>query len=164
MHGCSTQFFRRDLLPNRCLHQCWASQEKPAAVRHQDVVTHHRQITAARNTHAHDCGNLRNPHRRHHRIVSKYPSEVVSIGKNVFLQRKEYPGRIDQIDDRDPVLDRDVLRPNDFLRRHRKERASLNCGIVGDDHQHAAFDPCQPGDYACRRRSAPFFVHAVARE
>ena len=95
---------------------------------------HHRQIGAAGHAHAHDRRDLRDAHGAHDRVVAEDASEVVLIGKDVFLQRKENAGGIDQIERGDAVLHGDVLRAENLLRGHGEEGAGLHGGVVGDDH------------------------------
>ena len=120
VHGGAAQFFGGNLLPDGGLHQRRPGQEKSAAVGHQHVIAHHRQVAAAGHAHAHDGGDLRNPHGRHHRVVAEDAAEIVGVGKNIFLQRQEDAGRIHQVNRRHPVFDRDVLGANHFLRGHRE--------------------------------------------
>ena len=160
MHLGAAQLFGGVLRANRSLHQRRPGEKQAAAFGHQDVIAHQRQVGAAGHAHAHDGGNLRNAHRRHHRIVAEDAAEVVGVGKDIFLQRQEHAGRIDQVDRRYVIFDGDVLRANHLLRRHREERARLYRGIVHDQHDQAALHASQSGHYAGRRRAAPLLIHA----
>ncbi len=119
-----------------------------------------RQVGTAGDAHAHDGGDLRNAHGRHHGVVAEDAAEIVGVGEDVFLQRQKHARGIDQVDRRDVVVDGDVLRANDLLGGHREERAGLHRGVVHDEHDQSALHSRQAGDHSRRRRAAPLFVHA----
>ena len=162
VHLRAAQFLGRNSLPDGGLHQRRAGQKKPRAFRHQNVVAHHRQISAAGDAHAHDGGDLRNAHRAHHRVIAKHAAEIVGIRENVLLQRQKNARGIDQIDRGNAVFDRDVLRADHFLRGHREKRPGFYGGVVRDDHHQPARDSRQAGNRARRRRAAPFLIHFVS--
>src|SRR5208282_1953945 len=112
-------------------------------------------------THAHDGGDLRDAHGRHDRIVAEDAAEIVGVREDVFLQREEDSGRVDEVDRRDAIFDGDVLRPDNFLRGHGKEGASFDGGVVHDEHDHPGLDAGESGDDAGGGGAAPFFVHFV---
>ena len=124
------------------------------------MIAHDRKIPAACNAHAHDGRDLRNSHGRHDSVIAKHATEIVGVGENVFLQRQKHTRGVHQVDGRDAVFHRDILRTNDFFRRHGEERAGLHRGIVGDDHDHAGLDAGKARDHAGGGRAAPFVVHA----
>ena len=72
--------------------------------------------------------------------------EVVAIGKDLGLERQEGPARIDQVDARQPVLERDLLRAQVLLDGHRVVGAALDGRVVGDDDAGRALDPADAGD------------------
>ncbi len=160
VHLRAAQLFGGILRADRRLHQRRSGKKEAAAFGHQDVIAHQRQIRAAGHAHAHDGGDLRNAHRRHHRVVAEDAAEIVGVGEDIFLQRQKDAGRIDQVDRGDVVVDGDVLRADDLLRRHREERAGLHRRIVDDEHDQAALHARQSGHHAGRRRAAPLFIHA----
>ena len=104
---------------------------------------------------------MRNAHRGHDRIVAEDTAEVVGVGKNIFLQRQEHARGIHQIDGRNTVFDRDVLRANYLLRGHREKRTGFYGGIVHDQHDETSMDSGQSGDHASGRGGSPLFIHAV---
>ena len=161
VHLRAAQLFGGNPLPDGRLHQRRPGQKKARAFRHQDVVAHHRQIRAARDAHPHDGRDLRNAHRAHHGVVAKHAAKIVRIRENIFLQRQKIARRIHQIDRRNVILDRDILRANDFLRRHREKRAGFHRRVVGDDHHQAPGYAPETRDDARGRRAAPFLVHLV---
>ena len=69
---------------------------------------------------------LRNARGRDDGVVAKDAAEIVLVGKDLFLQRQEDAGRIDQIDQRQAIREGDPLRPQHLLggRRERTRRLS----------------------------------------
>ena len=161
VHLRAAQLLGGSLLADGRLHQRRPGQEKPAAFGHQDVVAHHRQISAARHAHAHDGGDLRDAHRAHHGVVAEDAPKIVGVGENVFLQRQKDAGGIHQIDRGNVIFDGDILRADHLLRGHGKESAGLHRGVVGDDHHQPPGDAPQAGDRSRGGRAAPFLVHLV---
>ncbi len=96
------------------------------------------QIGAAGDAHAHDRGDLRDAHRGHDGVVAEDAAEIVLVGEDVFLQRQEDAGGVDEVDGRDAVFDGDGLGADDLLGGHGKEGAGLDRGVVGDDHAELA--------------------------
>ena len=160
VHLRAAQLFGGILRADGGLHQRGSGKKEPAAVGHQDVVAHHRQVGAAGDAHAHDGRDLRNAHGRHDGVIAEDAAEVVGVGEDIFLQRQKNAGGIDQVDRGNVIVDGDVLRANDLLRRHGKERAGLHGGVVHDEHDQAPVHSRQAGDHARGRRAAPLFVHA----
>ena len=160
MHGSAAQLFGGNFLPNGGLHQRGPGKKQSAAVGHQHVIAHHRQIAAAGNAHAHNRRNLCNAHCRHHSVVAEHAAEVVSVGEDVFLKRQEHAGRVDEINRRDTILNRDVLSSDNFLCSRGEESAGFYGGIIGDDHYQAGVNAREPGHHTRRGRTAPIFVHA----
>ncbi len=110
---------------------------------------------------AHDGRDLRDAHRGHDCVIAKHASEIVGVGEDIFLQRQEHAGRIDQINRRNVILDRNVLRADDLLRRHGKERPGFDRGVIHDQHEQSSVYASQSRDHTRRRRAAPLFVHLV---
>ena len=137
VHGGSAQFFGGNYLADGGLHERGAGEKQAAAVGHEDVIAHHGEISPARHAHAHDGRDLRDAHGRHDGVVAKDAAKIVGVWEDVFLQREEDSGGVDKVDGRDVIFDGDVLRANDFLRGHGKEGASLDGGIVDDEHDQA---------------------------
>ena len=128
------------------------------------MVGHDGEIGAAGDAHAHDGGDLRDAHGGHARVVAEDAAEVVLVGEDVFLKRKEDTGGVDEIEGGEVVLHRDVLGAEDLLGGHGEEGAGLHGGVVGDDHAEAAGDATEAGDDACCGRAAPFGIHLKSRE
>ncbi len=70
---------------------------------------------------------------RHRRLVEEDPAEVLAVGEDLVLQRQERAAGVDEVDARQPVLQRDLLRAQVLLDRHRVVGAALDGGVVGDD-------------------------------
>jgi hypothetical protein len=87
---------------------------------------------------------------------------VLPVGKDLVLPRQEGTAGIHQVDARQVVLLRDLLRAQVLLHRHRVIGAALHGGVVGDHHAVHALDAADAGDHAGRRRFA--VVHAVRGE
>jgi hypothetical protein len=58
-------------------------------------------------------------------------------GKTVVLHRQERAARVDEVDARQPVVQRDLLRAQVLLDRHGVVRAALDRRVVGDDDARA---------------------------
>ena len=110
------------------------------------LVAHRRHIGAAGRARAHDAGDLRDALRAHPRLVEEDAAEVVAVGEHLGLVRQVRPAAVDQIDARQAVLQRDLLRAQVLLHRHREVGAALHRGVVGDDHHLAARDAADAGD------------------
>ena len=88
---------------------------------------------------------------RHPRLVVEDPPEVVAVGEDVGLERQERAAAVDEVDARQPVLERDLLGPEVLLDRHRVVGAALDRRVVGDDDAGRALDPADAGDDAGAR-------------
>ena len=149
----ATEFLGRDILAGRGLHQRRpAEEDRPRALHDDRLVAHRRHVGAASGTRAHDECDLRDPCGRHAGLVVEDPAEVVAVREDVRLERQEGTAAVDEIDARQPVLERDVLRPEVFLDGHRVIRAALDRGVVGDDDAGRVLHPADPGDDAGSRR------------
>ena len=100
---------------------------------------------------AHDQRDLRDGRGRHARLVVEDPPEVVAVREDVGLERQEGAAAVDEVDARQPVLERDLLRAQVLLDRHRVVRAALDGRVVGDDDAGRALDPADAGDDAGAR-------------
>jgi hypothetical protein len=89
---------------------------------------------------AHDHRNLRNALGGHARLVEEDPAEVFPVGEDVRLERKKGAARIDEVNARQPVLERDLLCADVLLDRDRVVGAALHGRVVGHD------DDLAPGD------------------
>ena len=163
VHIGAAEIFGGDHFAGRGLHQRRAAEEDRALIAHDDgLVRHRRHIGAARRARAHDHRDLRNAGGRQRRLIVEDAAEMLAVGKHFGLVRQVGAAGIDQIDARQPVLARDLLRAQMLLHRHRIIGAALDGGIVADDHAFAAGDPADAGDDAGAVDGV--VVHAVGGE
>ena len=155
MHVGAAEFFGRDHLAGRRLHQRRAAEKDRALIAHDDaLVRHRRHIGAAGGAGAHHDRDLRNARRRHLRLIVEDAAEMPFVGKNLVLLRQERAAGIDHVDAGQIVLPRDILGAQMLLHRHRIIGAALDGGIVGDDDAFAPRNPPDAGDDARRMHVA----------
>src|SRR5574337_1293378 len=92
-------------------------------------------------------GTLCNP-----RLVVEDAAEVLAVGKDLVLVGQVRAARVDQVDARQPVLRRDLLRPQVLLHRQREVGSALDGGVVANDHAVDAGDAADAGDDPGARR------------
>ena len=118
-------------------------------------------------------GDLRDALGRHARLVEEDAAEVVAVGEDLGLQRQERAARVDEVDAGQAVLQRDLLRAQVLLHRHREVGAALHRGVVGDDHHFASRHAADAGHDArggarrrrtCRRRRAARARETASRD
>ncbi len=152
-----------DDLAGRGLHQRRAAEEDRALVLDDDgLVAHRRHVGAAGGARAHHDRDLRDALRAHVGLVEEDAAEVLAVGEDLVLVRQVGAAGVDQVDARQAVLLRDLLRAQVLLHRHRVVGAALHRRVVGDDHAVVALDPADAGDHARAGRLA--VVHAVGGE
>ena len=163
MHVGAAEILGRHHLAGRGLHQRRAAEEDGALPFHDDgLVRHRRHIGAAGGAGAHHHRDLRNAGGGQRRLVVEDAAEMLAVGKHLGLVRQVGAAGIDQIDARQPVLARDLLRAQMLLHRHRIVGAALDGGVVADDHAFAALDAADAGDQAGAVDGV--VVHAVGGE
>ncbi len=149
----AAELLGRDVLAGRGLHQRRpAEEDRPGATDDDGLVAHRRDVGAAGRARAHHQRDLRDPGGRHPGLVVEDPAEVVAVGKDVGLERQERAARVDQVDARQPVLERDLLGAEVLLDGHRVVGAALDRGVVGDDDAGRPLDPADAGDDPGARR------------
>ena len=94
----------------------------PGALDDDRFVRHRRHVGAAGRARAHDDGDLRDALGRHARLVEEDAAEVIAVGKDLGLQRQERAAGVDEVDARQAVLERDLLRAHVLLDRDRDSR------------------------------------------
>src|SRR4029079_4933955 len=77
---------------------------------------------------------------------------MIAIGKDLRLQRQEGAPRVDQVNARQSVLERDFLRADVLSYCQRIVGAPLDRVVVGDDQHLAPRHAADPGDDAGARR------------
>ena len=152
VHVGAAELLGGDVLSRCRLHERRAADEdRSRAADDHRFVRHRRHVRAAGGARAHHDRDLRDPFRRHLRLVEEDPAEVVAVGEDLVLQRQERAAGVDEVDARQPVLLGDLLRTQMLLDREREVRAPFDRRVVGDDHALAALDHADPGDDArCR--------------
>ncbi len=159
----AAELLRGHVLAGRCLHERRAADEDRARSAHDHgLVAHRGDVRAARCARAHHDGDLRDPERRHPRLVEENPSEVIPVGKDLGLQRQIRAPGVDEVDAREPVLLGHLLHAQMLLDRQREIRPALDGGVVGDDRALTAFDDTHACHHAGRWSLA--VVHLPGRE
>ena len=159
MHGGAAQFLVADRLADGGLHQGGSRQVEAAPLGHEQLVAQYRQVAATRHAIAHDGRKLRDARRGNHRIVTENPAEVVFVGENLVLERQEDARAVHQVDQRQPIVQRDALGTEDLLARKGEKRSGLDRGVVGDNHDAPPGNTADAGDDAGGRCPAPLLIH-----
>ena len=156
----AAQLFCRDLLAGRGPHQRRTAEEDRAhAVDDDRLVGHRRHIRAAGRTGAHHGRNLGNARRRHRGLVEEDPPEVVAVGEDIRLHRKECASGVHEVDAGQPILRSDLLGAQMLLDRDRVVAAALHRRVIGHDHDLASRHAPNAGDDPGARRFV--VVHPV---
>ena len=143
----AAQFLCGDHLAGRGLHQRRTAQEDRALVADDHaLVAHGRHVGAAGGARPEDGGDLRDRCLRHRRLVVEDPAEVLAVGEDLVLHRQEGTAGVDEVDARQPVLQRHLLSAQMLLHRHRVVGAALDRGVVGHHDALAAGHPPDAGD------------------
>ena len=138
-----------DDLAERRLHDRRTTEEDPAdALDHDHLVAERRHVRAAGGAATEHDRELRQPGGRESGLAVERAAEVVLVGEDLVLERQERAAGVDEIDDAELVLERDVLGPDVLLDRHRDERSALHRGVVGDEHPRHAVHQADTGDDA----------------
>ena len=90
------------------------------------------------------------PRARELRLVVEDAAEVLAVREDLVLHRQEGAAGVDQVEARQPVLERDLLGAEVLLDGHRVVGAALDRRVVGDDHALDALDQRR-----CRSRCRP---------
>ena len=163
MHVRAAEILGRDHLAGRGLHQRRAAEEDRALLAHDDrLVRHRRHVGAARRARAHHAGDLRDAERGQRRLIVEDAAEVLAVREHLGPLRQVGAAGVDQIDARQPVLARDLLRAQVLLHRHGIVGAALDGGVVAHDHAFAPLDAADAGDDA--GAVDRILVHAVGGE
>ena len=134
VHVGAAEGFGIDHFAGGGFHQRRAAEEDGALLADDDgLVAHGRHIGAAGGARAHDRGDLRDVPRAHAGLVVEDAAEMLAVREDFVLQRQERAAGIDQVDAGQVVLQRDFLRAQVFLHRHREIGAAFHGGVVGDD-------------------------------
>src|SRR6185436_4272903 len=107
--------------------------------------------------------HLEDTERGEARVVVEDPPVVLAVGKDLVLHGQEDAGRVDEVDDGQPVVERHLLRPQHLLDAERELGAGLDGGVVRDHHHRPAVDLADDGHDAGARSAAVLFVHPPRR-
>ena len=141
--------------PGRRLHERRpADEDRPRPLNDDRLVAHRRHVGAAGRARAHHRRDLRDPLGRHARLVVEDAPEVLAVGEDLGLERQEGAAGVDEVDARQVVLLRHLLRAQVLLHRQREVRAALDRRVVGDDDALLALDDADAGDDSRRRSGA----------
>ena len=92
-------------------HQRRPRQKNRALIFDDDgFVAHRGHVRAARGTRTHHARDLRNALGGHARLIVKNTSEVFAVGKHLILTRQMCAAGIDQVNARQVIFARDLLR------------------------------------------------------
>ena len=144
----AAELLGRDDLAGGRLHQRRAAEEDRALVADDHgLVAHGGHVRAARGARAEHGGDLRDAEARHRGLVVEDAAEVLAVGEHLVLGGQEGAAGVDEVDARQPVLQRHLLGAEVLLDRHGVVGAALDGGVVGDDHALAPGHPADPGDH-----------------
>jgi len=133
----AAQRFGVDRLAGGALDEVGTAQaHERGAIHHEDHVRQRRQIRATGDARSHHGGELRHVQvAPHDRVVIEDARGAVLPRENAALVWQIHAGRVDQIDDRDALAHRDLLRAQDFLDRFGPPAARFDGRIVRH-HDH----------------------------
>src|SRR5215475_11635788 len=90
VHVPTAELFRAYFLSGSRADQRGSRKKNRSLIANDDVlVAHRRYVRAAGGARAHHDRDLRQSHRGHPRLVEEDSSEMISIGKDLRLERKE---------------------------------------------------------------------------
>ena len=120
-----------------------AEEDLRAAVDHHDGVAHAGHVGAAGGGVAEDQGDGRDTGRGQPGQVAE---DLAAGDEDVLLGGQVRPAGLDEVDQRQPVLPRDLHRPQRLLQRPRVAGAAADRGVVGDQHALDVLDDADAGD------------------
>ncbi len=165
MHLRAAEFLLGRDLAGRRLEQRRPGQKSPgAAAHHHDIVGEARLIGAARRGRPVRDGQHRQPCRRHAGEIAECGAAADEILDAITQEVRACA--FDELNERQIVLDRDLLHAQDLVEAHRLQRARVDPGVAGADHATDARDKADASDHAAARH-APVrigIVEHIARE
>src|SRR5688572_13187085 len=165
MRPSAAKSFVIDALSDRSLDKIGSRQKNGAGfVNNHCFVGHDRKICATSNTASHNSSDLDDAHRRHARIVSELPSEMLLIRKYFVLHRKEYARAVYEVDHRETIFKSDFLSAKIFLCCYWKPGSGFYCRIVGNNHHHPPMHIPKARHHSSSRTTALLLVHPFARK
>jgi hypothetical protein len=166
VHVAAAQRLGVDDLARRRFHQRRSAEEDRALILHDDrLVAHGGHVGAAGGARAEHDRELRNAVGRQARLVVEDAPEVLAIRKHLVLHGQERAAGVHQVDARQAVLQRDLLRAQVLLHGDGEVRAALHRGVVGDDDdRHAANAPDAGDEPGAGRLSLVHVARGEARQ
>jgi hypothetical protein len=152
-----------DDLAGRGLHQRRPAEEDGALVLDDDGLVRHRgDVRAAGRAAAEHGGDLSDALGAHGGLVEEDPAEVLAVGEDLVLGREVRAAGVDEVDARQPVVQRHLLGAQVLLDGHRVVGAALDGRVVATTtHSRPDTRPMPvimprraPRRRTCRRRPA----------
>ena len=148
VHAGAAHLLERHLLADHHLrHARRAEVHRRVALAHDHDVAEGGDVGAARRRRAEEHAHLRHHARQLHLVVED-PARAAAAGEHLDLVGDARAGRVDQVDHRDPVLERLLLDAEDLLDRLGAPRAGLDGRVVRHQRDPAAADERHAGDDA----------------
>ena len=146
VHFGAAERFVVGLLAGGHLHQRRAGQEHLRAfLDHHHVIGHAGDVGAAGGGVAEHQRDRRDARRRQPGQVAEHPP---AGDEDLLLRGQVRAAGFHQRDHRQPVLQGDLVGPQDLPQRPRVAGAALDGRVVGDDHALDALDDADAGDHA----------------
>ena len=159
----AAELFSRDLLSGGRLHERRAAEENgPGALDDDGLVGHRRHIGAPGGARPHHHRDLRHPFGRQARLVEEDAAEVLAVREYLRLHRQKRAAGVHEIETREPVFQRHLLRPQMLLDGDRVVGAAFHRRVVGDHHHFTTRDAPDAGDEPGAWRGV--VVHAAGRQ
>mmetsp|Transcript_165444 Transcript_165444/g.530876 ORF Transcript_165444/g.530876 Transcript_165444/m.530876 type:complete len:520 (-) Transcript_165444:1217-2776(-) len=163
VHISASELLSSHILASGSLHERRASQEDGAVVFDNDVlVGHGRNVGAASGAGAEHSRDLRKALRRHSGLVEEDTAEVLFVGEDLVLKGQEGTARVHEVDARQVVLARNLLRAQVLLHRQRVVGAALHRRVIRHEKDLTAMDEAHARHDAGGVHAAA--VHLVGRQ
>ena len=154
VHVATAQVFSRNNFTNRRLDQRRATQKNRALVFNNDgLVAHGGHVRTACGATTHYHRDLSNAQRAHLRLVVKDAAKMLTVRKHIVLIWQVGTARVHQVDARQVVLLRNLLRTQVLFNRHGVVGTALHRCVVAHHQAVNATDAANARDDACARRA-----------
>ena len=148
MHLRAAHLFKRYLLADHHLrHPRRTEVHRGVAVAHDHDVAEGRNVGAACGAGAEQHADLRH-NAGELDLVEEDPSGAAAAGEHLDLVGDSRPGGVDEVDNRNPPLQRALLDSQDLLDRLRAPRAGFDGWVVGHHGYRPPGDGANAGYYA----------------
>ncbi|MNS49189.1 hypothetical protein D3C72_817890 [compost metagenome] len=162
MRSGTTQGFLVSVFTNRRFYQVRSGQEdRGITIYHQRLIAHDRQVRPTSHTTTGYSCDLGNSHSTHLCIISEYTSEMLLVREDLVLHRQVYTRTIHDIDHRQAVFHRNLLKAQVFLTRNREPGPGFNRIIIGNDHTLTATYITYTGYRTTGRTTTMLWVHLI---